>query len=88
MVGLQQGSTLKSGKYKIIKTLGQGSFGITYLATTRISMDGQLGKMDVNVRKDQNHSECIRCGMCIKACPTRAIKYDYGFYGKKGEDDE
>ena len=40
MVGLKQGSTLKSGKYKIVKTLGQGSFGITYLATTRISMDG------------------------------------------------
>ena len=49
MVGLKQGSTLKGGKYKIIKTLGQGSFGITYLATTRISMDGQLGKMEVNV---------------------------------------
>ena len=49
MVGLKQGSTLKGGKYKIVKTLGQGSFGITYLATTRISMDGQLGKMDVNV---------------------------------------
>ena len=49
MVGLKQGSTLKGAKYKIIKTLGQGSFGITYLATTRISMDGQLGKMEVNV---------------------------------------
>lgn len=49
MAGLKQGSTLKGGKYKIVKTLGQGSFGITYLATTRISMDGQLGKMDVNV---------------------------------------
>ena len=49
MAGLKQGCTLKGGKYKIVKTLGQGSFGITYLATTRISMDGQLGKMDVTV---------------------------------------
>ena len=49
MVGLKQGSSLRSGKYKIIKTLGQGSFGITYLAATRVSMVGQLGKLDVNV---------------------------------------
>ena len=49
MVELKQGSTLKGGKYKIVKMLGQGTLGITYLAQTRISMDGQLGKMDVNV---------------------------------------
>ena len=49
MVELKQGSTLKGGKYKIVKMLGQGTFGITYLAQTRISMDGQLGKMNVNV---------------------------------------
>lgn len=49
MTELKQGSTLKDGKYKIVKVLGKGSFGITYLATTRISIDGQLGKMDVTV---------------------------------------
>lgn len=49
MAELKQGSTLRGGKYKIVKSLGQGSFGITYLAQTRISMNGQLGKMDVNV---------------------------------------
>lgn len=49
MAELKEGSVLKGGKYKIVKVLGQGSFGITYLAQTRISIDGQLGKMDVNV---------------------------------------
>lgn len=49
MTELKQGSTLKNGKYKIVKTLGQGSFGITYLAQTHVSMNGQLGKMDVTV---------------------------------------
>ena len=47
MAGLKQGCTLKSGKYKIVKTLGQGSFGITYLATTKVAISGGLGEMDV-----------------------------------------
>lgn len=29
---LNTGSTLQGGKYRIIKSLGQGGFGITYLA--------------------------------------------------------
>ena len=32
MMNLTEGVSLQGGKYKIIKTLGQGSFGITYLA--------------------------------------------------------
>ena len=49
MAGLKSGSTLKGGKYKIIRTLGQGSFGITYLASTRTVINGELGRMEVSV---------------------------------------
>ena len=44
---LGKGSILQDGKYVIDKTLGQGSFGITYLATAKFSTDSGLGKMDV-----------------------------------------
>ena len=40
-------------------------------------------KMDVNVVDTPNHPECIRFGECMKACPTDAICYHYGFSTKK-----
>lgn len=38
----------KAYKYKIEKVLGQGSFGITYLAT--VKMSGALGSIDANIK--------------------------------------
>ena len=32
---------------------------------------------DVNVLKAPNHPECIRCGVCMKACPKDAIHYRF-----------
>lgn len=46
---LRNGTTLQNGKYTIINSLGQGSFGITYLATTKLTMMGKLGQMDTTV---------------------------------------
>lgn len=49
MTELKNGCTLKRGKYEIVKVLGSGNFGITYLATTKVAVNGQLGQMDVAV---------------------------------------
>ena len=43
-------------------------------------------KMDVDVTKAPDHTECIRCGMCVRACPTKAVSFRYGF-GKGKETD-
>ena len=26
-----------------------------------------------------DHTECIRCGKCIKECPAEALRFRYGF---------
>ena len=43
-------------------------------------------KMDVDVTKSPDHTECIRCGMCIRACPTKAVSFRYGFGNGKESD--
>lgn len=49
MTKLKIGCTLQNGKYEIIKVLGFGNFGITYLASTKIEVKGQIGQMDVSI---------------------------------------
>ena len=46
---LAKGSTLRNGKYEIESTLGQGSFGIIYLARTEVSITGDWGPMYINI---------------------------------------
>ena len=52
MTSLPCGSLLcgKSYVYKIEKVLGQGTFGITYLATTRIKLSGALGEIETELK--------------------------------------
>lgn len=48
--GLKPGIILQKGTYRIEKVLGQGSFGITYLATAKFTTQGSLGQMDVEAK--------------------------------------
>ena len=41
---------LQNGRYKIEKVLGSGTFGITYLATTKVKIGGQLGNMEATIK--------------------------------------
>lgn len=48
--GLKIGTTLQSGTYRIVQVLGQGSFGITYLAKAKLRTQGNLGSMNVEAQ--------------------------------------
>ena len=61
---LQEGNILKHGEYTILKKLGQGGFGITYLASAKIEKTGNLKSMmveaDVVIKEFFLKEYCLR----------------------------
>ncbi|MCD8304058.1 MAG: protein kinase [Prevotellaceae bacterium] len=77
--GLPQGAVLqgKSYQYKIVRALGQGSFGITYLATMRVP--GALGELDLNVAVKEFFMRDIngRTGTSVTSGSENGLFVDY-----------
>lgn len=71
----------KSYVYKIEKVLGQGTFGITYLARTRVKLSGALGEIETELRvavkeffmKDING----RCDSTVTCSSSGDVYADY-----------
>lgn len=49
-IALTSNTRLKDGLYRIKELLGQGSFGITYIALTKVITQGSLGRMEVDAK--------------------------------------
>ena len=51
-MNLREGTILQGGKYqyRIVKELGQGTFGVTYLATTKVKVVGALGELETTMQ--------------------------------------
>ena len=47
---LSDKTTLRGGKYRILRPLGHGSFGVTYLAMAKFVVKGTLGEMETEVK--------------------------------------
>ena len=77
---LKEGTQLKNGKYKVKKVLGQGGFGITYLASMRERVKGDLGsfntEVDVAVKEFFMKSSCTRDADATLVCTSEGAQVD------------
>ena len=38
--------------------------------------------MNVDPCRNPDHTECIRCGLCVEACPTEALSVNFPKFKK------
>lgn len=69
--------------YALFNPISIYGFKIDKQKCTNCKVCSSKCKLDIEVYKKPNSLECIRCGDCIKACPTKAIKGSFGVKNNK-----
>lgn len=59
--------------YALFSRVAAYRFAVDEKKCTGCGVCSRTCKMDVDVFRQPNHAECIRCGDCIQACPHQAI---------------
>lgn len=69
--------------YALFNQVALYRFSIDRDKCTSCGACDKVCRMDVDVQKTPNHTECIRCGDCLRTCPHGAIRTS--IFQKKGK---
>lgn len=65
--------------YSIFNKISYYQIKVEHQKCVECKVCQQVCKYDIYAVYDPNNTECIRCGDCVEACPTGALKMGFGF---------
>jgi ferredoxin len=62
------------GRRQVLVTLGAALGGMALIRTVDPELEHRYGLLPPGADAEEFYSQCVRCGQCMRACPTAAIQ--------------
>ncbi len=62
------------GRRQVLVTLGAALGGMALIRTVDTELNHPYGLLPPGADADEFYSQCVRCGQCMRACPTAALQ--------------